>query len=64
MLVSEFVQISDSLKDNHINFNIPRNNTIFRIYVESDEIVMSLKEKSATKSVYDFKSTSMLGKLD
>ena len=45
LIVSEYVQLS-SKQENLIMFNITKNNTFFKIYLENDDIVMNIQEMS------------------
>ena len=64
MLVSEYIQISDTQRDNKIDFTIIKNNTMFRLYVENDEVTLTLKDTLRSKDVFPYKSTNIVGKLD
>lgn len=43
ILISEYIQITENIDDNRIDFNIQEDDTQFRIYLESGDLLLNLK---------------------
>jgi pSer/pThr/pTyr-binding forkhead associated (FHA) protein len=48
LLWSGHIQLEDEESQNHIDFNIEKNDTVVRFYAESSEISMNLEEVSSS----------------
>lgn len=58
-LVSEYLALnSDDTHENKITFSIQKDKTMMRVYLENDEIYMTLRDRNSDKAIISSKTSS------
>lgn len=63
VMISEYIQITENIDDNRIDFTINEDDTQFRVYLETGDLLLNLKDRKTDLYLQQYKPISMTGTL-